>query len=723
MNVRTKLGLLLFAVVATFIAGLTGVKLYDGIQFRRVTAARAEERERSFDEFLHHWSEPLQIFVKYFGIWDDLVTAIERSDAKWAHTNMGESTLVSYRAHAVWAYKKDGTLAFTRNLLYSDSIPDVPLPAGMIPQLLDATGGCHFFAKTALGIMEIRGTTVRPSREAAAPAQPRGYFFAGRLWSNSELKEMSLFTGNKIEINVPPKPLAASSDEGGGAVITFTRMLPDWTGAALATLTVRNESPVVTLLNRSSERLFLALIAFSLVLLLVLLSSLTRWVTRPLKSLSTCLRTQSTECLHPFERVRDEFGDLARMMAAFFDQRQKLLHEMAERRQAQEALQESEERLRQSQKMEAIGRLAGGIAHDFNNLLTAIIGYAELIADRVDDPTTRDEAGLIRKAGEQAADLTRQLLAFSRKQILQPRVLDLNGLVDEMQKLLRRVIGEKIELRFEPNAADARVRADPTQIEQVLLNLGVNARDAMPRGGILTMRTADAFVAEPLTHETGTVQPGPYVTLTVQDTGCGMEPEVKARIFEPFFTTKSAGKGTGLGLATVYGIVQQSGGSILVSTQVGVGTTFTVFLPRADAEIEPVAVPGEPAARKEKMETVLVVEDEDIVRELIVAVLTAQGYEVLCAADGPTALHAARDHEGEVDLLVSDVIMPQITGAEVARALLAERPHTKVLFVSGYSEADISEDGVLSPGVHLLPKPFTPEALSRKVRELLDAPA
>jgi CheY-like chemotaxis protein len=383
------------------------------------------------------------------------------------------------------------------------------------------------------------------------------------------------------------------------------------------------------------------------------------------------------------------------------------------------ALHDSEERLRHSQKMEAVGRLAGGIAHDFNNLLTAIVGYAELIALRTAEDTTRDEAGLIRKAGEQAADLTRQLLAFSRKQILQPRVLDLNELVRDMQKLLRRVIGEKIELQFDSELPEARVSADPTQLEQVLLNLAVNARDAMPRGGLLTMHITEAVVDEAHADGARNLPPGRYIALAVRDTGCGMDEDTQTQIFEPFFTTKGPGKGTGLGLATVYGIVSQSGGAITVESRLKEGTTFTVYLPKETEAIEPPPPPEPPLEPNHSAARVLVVEDELIVRELVCAVLSSQGYDVLCAETGFEALRLAGESLKPIDLLVSDVMMPQMTGPEVARELLALSPRTKVLYVSGYSEEDISEDGVLSPGVNLLPKPFTAEALGRRVREVL----
>jgi CheY-like chemotaxis protein len=371
--------------------------------------------------------------------------------------------------------------------------------------------------------------------------------------------------------------------------------------------------------------------------------------------------------------------------------------------------------------MEAVGRLAGGVAHDFNNLLTAIIGYAELISTRVTSNTlAKQNADLIRKAGEQAAALTRQLLAFSRKQILQPKVIDLNVLVVEMERLLRRVIGERFDLQSHPDAEIGRVKADPSQIEQVVLNLGVNARDAMPQGGELIIRTTNVQLDETAASQVSTsLRPGNYVMLSVTDTGAGMDEETKAHIFEPFFTTKGPGKGTGLGLATVYGIVRQTGGGISVESEPGQGSTFRIYLPLEMAPIDYTKSAPTPVEKSDNFETVLVVEDEEIVRELVCAVLEEQGYNVLCAADGLEALNLAENFDGTIHLLVTDVIMPHMNGHELAAKLSRIRPDMKVLYVSGYSDTDIGDHGVLDPRFELLQKPFTPQTLARKIRDVI----
>ena len=381
-----------------------------------------------------------------------------------------------------------------------------------------------------------------------------------------------------------------------------------------------------------------------------------------------------------------------------------------------------EEQLRQSQKMEAVGRLAGGIAHDFNNLLTVIKGYGELVADELDpaDPL-RNEVDEIRKAADRAASLTRQLLAFSRQQVLAPKVLDLNAVVHNMDKLLHRLLGEDVDLFTVLEPGLGRVKADPGQVEQVIMNLAVNARDAMPQGGKLTIETANVDLDENYARDHVSVKPGSYVMIAVSDTGLGMTEKVKARIFEPFFTTKEIGKGTGLGLSTVYGIIKQSGGYIWVYSEIGRGSCFKVYLPRVDG-------PADEAPRNTRQparhgsETVLLVEDEDGVRALMRQVMHRHGYNVLEARHGGEALLMCERHQGKIDMLVTDVVLEQMSGRELAERLLKIRPGMKVLYVSGYADDAIVHHGVLTAGMEFLQKPFTTEALARKIRYVLDGP-
>ncbi|MBI4241191.1 MAG: response regulator [Candidatus Rokubacteria bacterium] len=381
-----------------------------------------------------------------------------------------------------------------------------------------------------------------------------------------------------------------------------------------------------------------------------------------------------------------------------------------------------EERLRQVQKMEAIGRLAGGIAHDFNNLATVLKGRSQLLLRRLRpaDPLRRD-VQLMDETADRAAALTQQLLAFSRKQVLQPKVLDLNAVVANMDTLLRRLIGEDIDLVTVPGPGLGRVKADPSQLEQVIVNLAVNARDATPRGGRLTIETANVELDETYARRHVGVVPGPYVMLAVSDTGIGMDAETQSRIFEPFFTTKELGEGTGLGLATVYGIVNQSGGSIWVYSEPGQGATFKIYLPRVEEAADSIGSDKAQNAVPRGAETILIVEDNAAVRDVARDILRDHGYTVLEARHGDDALRICERHAGPIHLMVTDTVMPQMSGRELAERLTVVRPETKVLYVSGYTDNAIVHNGMLNAGVAFLQKPFTPDALARKVREVLDA--
>ena len=705
MNVQTKILLLLLAISSTLIGGFTALKVFEQQKFQAIAEARATERIRSFDEFLKDRGDNLKVLVEDSSTWDGMVRATVKNDVAWAEQNISDATLATYQANAVWVYRADRTLFYSRNNRYADNLHELPVPKEAFDAFArDRT--CHFFVHVPQGWMEIRGGTIHPSIDRARETTPQGYFFAGHVWINANIQRMSLFTGYDLRIASIGEGVGEPSKEEQG-LITFARTVPGWDGRPVAEILVRNDSPIIRELNRASRRLFIYLLLFSGALFLVLALSLIIWVRRPLHRIMQGLEKGEADTLVPLRLKPNEFGKLAELILQF--------------RHTEELLEQTEERLRHSQKLEAVGRLAGGVAHDFNNLLTAIIGYAELLEAKLPrDDDCVEFARLMRQAGERAAALTRQLLAFSRKQLLQPRVLDLNALIIEMQRLLERVIGEHIRICIEAQTADSRVRADPSQIEQVVLNLGVNARDAMPRGGVLTITTL-LRVPPPGLLDTGHSADGrDCVVLSVRDTGSGMDDETKARIFEPFFTTKAPGKGTGLGLATVYGIVKQSGGGIIVESAPGRGSEFSIYLPHADAPIEPVAPALPPVRRSEKAETILVVEDEEVVRLLLCSVLSEVGYEVLCAATPSAAIELASEHPTPIQLLVTDVVMPEMHGPVLARALSTAQPGMKVLFVSGYSENDISDQGVIEPDLEVLQKPFTQQMLVRKVQVILE---
>ena len=380
-----------------------------------------------------------------------------------------------------------------------------------------------------------------------------------------------------------------------------------------------------------------------------------------------------------------------------------------------------EDQLRQAQKMEAVGMLAGGIAHDFNNLLTIINGYSQMLLGNLpEDDENRTSVEQIMKAGERAAELTRQLLTFSRRQVVRPKVLDLNAIVAGTAVMLRRLIGEHIELRIVAGPDLGRVHADPGQLEQVILNLAVNSRDAMPRGGTLILETHNVELDEEYAAQRNTLKPGRHVMLAVTDSGIGMDAQTRSHLFEPFFTTKAQGHGTGLGLSTVYGIIKQSGGDIVVYSEPGHGTCVKIYFPAVNEVVTEDAAENRQSKAMAGSETILIVEDEEAVRKLVRRTLEKQGYQLLVAASGMEALDLLRHHEGPVHLVITDVIMPQMGGRQLAQELQAARPEIQVLFISGYTESSIVHRGGLRKAEAFLQKPFTPLSLARRVREMLD---
>ncbi|MBI4953434.1 MAG: response regulator [Myxococcales bacterium] len=454
--------------------------------------------------------------------------------------------------------------------------------------------------------------------------------------------------------------------------------------------------------------------------------------TRLVEDLRTRTGEMASELYHRAQEIQDANrqlralqGELEARVAArtaeLVRANEQLEREAVERQRAEGVLLKTEEQLRQAQKLEAVGRLAGGIAHDFNNLLSIVLSYSDMVLGEVPAGwELRTEVEEIHRAGERAAELTRHLLAFSRQQVLAPKVLDLGEIVRACCRMLGRVLGEDIELHAALAPAIGKVLADPGQIEQVLMNLVVNARDAMPTGGRLTVETADVDIDEGYAAEHAGVEPGPYVMLSVSDTGCGMDRATQARAFEPFFTTKDRSKGTGLGLATVFGIVKQSGGHIWLYSEPGVGTTFKIYLPRHSSE-HPSDVLARPRVSRRGTETILLAEDDDQVRAVAQGILKRAGYGVIATASAAEALELCRTPGASFDLLLTDVVMPNMSGRQLAEQVAAVRPGTRVLFMSGYTDDAVLRHGVLEAGVAFIQKPLTPDALGRKVREVLDA--
>lgn len=721
MRVRTFIVLLLCLIAAVFVGVIALLHTFDTHRVHQIAEGRERDWSRAVTDSLGVQSRTLVTMVNHYAGMDGLVSAIADGDGQWLAQHLTGEALSAYDANALWVYGPGGELVFKVSNIDPAEDRGIPVPPAELSRLFAQGAAAHFYLEVSGAgesggrrFMEVRGTSVHPAWDSDQRTESQGFLLIGRLWDAERLSQFGRMTGNTVKVVFPGKVDFAP---GGPGEMTFVQPWHDAAGVPVALLTVTRSAPELEELEGQNQRVLYSLTGVAILVILLVGVLLMRLVNRPLRQISRSLTTKDLAALQKLDISQSEFGELARLISRFFEQRESLIREMKERIVTEHALRESEERLRHSQKLEALGRLAGGVAHDFNNLLTAIIGYADLLGrgggEKVPD---REHAQLILEAGERAAALTRQLLAFSRKQVLEFRVIDVNDLVRSIEKLLQRIIGEHIEVVTWLEADEARIRADQNQVEQILLNLGVNARDAMPRGGRVTISTSNEDLEDPGTLD---VPPGRYVVLTVSDTGSGMDPETASRVFEPFFTTKGPGKGTGLGLSTVYGIVRQTGGGIAVESEKGKGTTFRAYLPVVDAPVEerPVAgaVKGGPRGA-----TIMIVEDEEVVRELMYAVLREEGYRLVCAASGPEAIEQAETTRFEIDLLVTDVIMPQMNGPAVAQEFRARYPSMQVLYVSGYSSADMCDQGVIDEELEVLEKPFTPGALRRRVGELLE---
>lgn len=652
-----------------------------------------------------------------------------------------------------------------------------PLTADLLVEL-DKADNQPF--KTVGEIRSINGTVVFPTVAAVRDesGKPIGYLVRWRKIASSpeakrQLNELLgsqavLYLGNAHNdvwtdttalVEKPPAALTTDTNpkqynRDGKTIVATGRPIA---GTPWFVVTQFSYDSIVS----PATRFFRRMILVGLILSLVGVAA-TFWmsnsITQPLNALTTAATTisQGDYSTKVDASRKDELGDLGHAFNKMVSELKTLHHDLedkvrqrtaeletankqlqilsnsnavkrteAEREkiQAIDALRNTEEQLQQSQKLEAVGRLAGGIAHDFNNLLTAIIGYSDLSLSRMhDNEPLKKNIIEIKKASERAASLTGQLLAFSRKQVLQPKILDLNSVVLDLQKMLTRLIGEDIELRTSLSPNLANVKADPTQLEQVIMNLAVNARDAMPTGGKVTIETANVVLDDAYSKQHIAVIPGPYVMIAVSDSGVGMDAETQRRMFEPFFTTKSSGKGTGLGLSMVYGIVKQSGGNIWVYSEPEHGTTFKIYLPAVEGEASAIETEIEQTVHP-ATETVLLVEDEEIVRSLVLEVLKSEGYTVVTAASGSEALDVCSTHKGPIHLLITDVVMPGMSGKQLVTQLVGKCRDVKVLYMSGYTDDAIVNHGVLDAGVAFLQKPFTPGVVLSKVREVLNSPS
>jgi signal transduction histidine kinase/ActR/RegA family two-component response regulator len=541
--------------------------------------------------------------------------------------------------------------------------------------------------------------------------QTSGQVIAGTLDAADRLKLRNADAGDSVAASTVPREIALGRER---FLMTTFRVSP--AGELPVSMTVLKSLDKAYLFLGELNRVLLAIGLFSVLLGSALVYLISKSFLQPLANLVGGVRALGTgDYAYPLETTGgDEVGEVTRTFVGMRDSLQN----------AQKEQQQLEQRLRQAHKMEAIGRLAGGVAHDFNNLLTIIRGHSDLLLDRSgSNAAERKNVEQIQKAADRAVGMTRQLLAFSRMQVLQPRVIDLNTVVAEMGKMLPRLIGEHIEYVFRPEPRRARVKADPGQVEQVVMNLAVNARDAMPGGGKLTVQIRIVELNESEASRRPPMSPGHYVLLSVSDTGIGMDEKTKAHIFEPFFTTKEIGKGTGLGLATVYGIVKQSGGFIWVESAPGQGTTFEIYLPNVSEAVSENERDGASGPLPRGTETVLVVEDEDGVRELAAEFLRRNGYSVLEARDGMEALEISGRFAGTIHVILTDMIMPRMSGTELLKSMKAARPTAKAILMSGYSEQFKTQADGSPNQFSVLQKPFSMSSLVAAVRTVLAADA
>jgi signal transduction histidine kinase len=734
LRVRTLLtvGLTFLCLIAVL---YTTSRIMLGGQFARIEGLLARDNLQRVINDLADEAEALAATAGDWAQWDETYAFVQDHNEDYVRSNLMSETFSTLRLNAMAFVDLAGGIVYAEGYDLRNQRP-APPPAGLLgrlavgSRLLDHPGP----DSSVQGILVVDGGALlvasRPITSSSRDAPVMGTLVIGRLIDAAEVSNISRRMRLILAAHVPGDPAMDDLDRRAFAALAkrpevITHVLSEKTIATYglipaidgrSALLVKSVEPRTIFREGARGQLtfLLSLAVAGLVVGCVIAVFFSRAVLSPLTQLGREMKrigTAGITSARVSRRRSDEIGTLADSINGMLD-----------------ALQCSEDaqgllrtQLAQAQKMEAIGTLAGGVAHDFNNIMTAIIGYSDYVLKKMEPaaPFYR-EIGQIKKAGERAAALTYQLLAFSRKQMLQPRTIDLNGVVSDTAAMLRQLIGENIDLVTRLAASQSVVRIDPGQMQQVIMNLTVNSRDAMPQGGILTIETGNVTVDRPFAEGRPGLKPGEYVLLRVTDTGVGMGEAEMARIFEPFFTTKGLGKGTGLGLAVVFGIVKQSGGCIYASSTVGSGSTFDIFLPRVEAQaaekVEAVPSDHRPAGN----ETILVAEDDQFVRGLVVTSLGQQGYRMLEAADGEQALRMAAGLAEKIHLLLTDVVMPVMGGAELAKRLTELRPGLKVLFMSGYSERMSAAAALPQDGAIMLEKPFDVGALARKVRTTLD---
>lgn len=721
MQVYKKVSLVLVAITVLLL--LTFVLL--GLSARHETESlfrqRSEETESLIRNLVDLKGEAMKTLAYDYTYWDEMVDFTQNSDPEWAAQNIDEG-MTTYSTDAAWVYRLDFSLVYSKSAQDFEDFKQIPLAREHLENLFQRGNRFeHFFINTPHGLLEIRGATIHPTADPERKTSPQGYFLVGKLWDRAWLENLSQLTFSNIQLipaseNAPED--ASSKNNFAKSDIHFFTDLKSVGGQVLAQLEVIKTSPFIEQMRNEERFQFKAIMMLLTVLLLTAVFLLQLWVSRPLSLIEKALKHQNPKPLVKLSKEQTEFGAISLMIQDFFIQKAELIRQIKERTQLEATLVES-------QKMEALGKMAGAIAHDFNNQLTAIRGFCELLVSEIDPKNSQGNyLEEIQKATNRSIEFTSQLLSFSRHHLVVKEPLDLNQLIQQNNALLRHTLGEQIQLELSLHPKLGRVEASVTQLEQVMMNLIINARDAMPSGGTVRIKTLNVELAkeDSLSNHYSGVPAGAYIELNIEDQGVGMSEEVKKHLFEPFFTTKERGKGTGLGLATAYSMIKQHDGYITVMSRPGQGTSVKVLLPQC-VQMPVVEKPAQTLSPPPRggNEVILLAEDEDAVRAVASAMLRKQGYQVLESSHGTAALEAAAKHSGEIHLLLSDVVMPGMNGKELFHKLQAGRPKIKVIFMSGYTSAALTQESFAEPGMNFLQKPFHSVQLLSKIRQVLDS--
>ncbi len=684
--------------------------------------AREGEEARSFQNYLAIINEPQRLLTYDYSYWDDMMEFVASRDASWARENI-ETALNTFKVDVVWVLDKEFNTIYSVSTGLNGSYESMDIPVEAQNSVAKNWFN-HFHVLSPRGLLEISAAPIQPSSDNPRMTPPAGYFITGRSWDETRLRSISELTGREMKIE--QRRMAAETDENHLAeiqagIMVFDVDLYDLNSQSIAKFIVTEKTDIFRQSLASLKREMSRYILFVIFMILMIVFSTIYLIYKPLQKITDSLTNEEPSRLEGLRHQRHEFGALARLVIQSFKHREELSDEIAKQKQSEAARKQLEEQFRQAQKMESVGRLAGGVAHDFNNMLQAISGNIEL-AMHYAAPGSELSKFLFdaHHSADRAADLTRQLLAFARKQMISPKILNLSETVGSMVKMLGRLLGEEISLTWKPDSDLWLVRIDPSQIDQILVNLCVNARDAIGGVGEVSVELGNVVLDETFrSQHTGSV-PGEYVLLTVTDNGSGMTQETLERLYEPFYTTKEVGKGTGLGLATVYGIVKQNEGFIDVESDLGKGSSFTIYFPRCSGEPTETKDKDEQQINAGKNKTVLLVEDEPEILTIVESMLQWLGYKVLATGSPDIALQIATKMTGEIHLLITDVIMPVMNGRELARQIKLIKPDIKCLYVSGHTADVIGEKGVLDEDTNFLQKPFALVNLAAKAREALE---